>query len=354
MHVGTCNAGDHVTKRCHVLEDPNAPPEDPLRTSHGHVRSACTYLHVPFTEKDAAKRLGAHWDGEGVGCRKAWYVPPSASPAPFLRWLPAQHAVHAPSPASRVPAPAPAPASARVAAIAELDDDEEEVEVAGMRTWEERNAELRKHAVPLDSDEEAEESSEGEVVKKGRASKRAKTDDMVKAEAAAAPVKAEAASAPVKAEAAAAVAAAASSFTSPLRATPADPTADTDEDEVEEVAEASHPAGTSSAVPNMSALAAMAKEARTATDETVASAATAAAAHAAAAAPSPAMPPSPATGSNLKQRAEQLASAFGLAPNAPLPEVAAVACEGLGVDPAGMHLAAQLNACYDQLYGVGP
>lgn len=28
-------------------------------------------LQVPFNEKDAAKRLGARWDGDG----KIWYVP---------------------------------------------------------------------------------------------------------------------------------------------------------------------------------------------------------------------------------------------------------------------------------------
>ena len=43
-------------------------------------------LHVPFAEKDEAKRLGAHWD---VG-RKVWFVPEGVDPSVFERWLPSE------------------------------------------------------------------------------------------------------------------------------------------------------------------------------------------------------------------------------------------------------------------------
>jgi len=46
---------------------------------------ANTYLIVDFKEKDAAKALGARWDG---GQRK-WFVPDGRELAPFARWLPA-------------------------------------------------------------------------------------------------------------------------------------------------------------------------------------------------------------------------------------------------------------------------
>jgi exodeoxyribonuclease VII large subunit len=46
---------------------------------------ANTYLIVDFKEKDAAKALGARWDG---GQRK-WYVPDGRELAPFAKWLPA-------------------------------------------------------------------------------------------------------------------------------------------------------------------------------------------------------------------------------------------------------------------------
>jgi len=43
-------------------------------------------LQVPFNEKDAAKRLGARWDGDG----KIWYVPEGVDARPFSRWLASQ------------------------------------------------------------------------------------------------------------------------------------------------------------------------------------------------------------------------------------------------------------------------
>lgn len=43
-------------------------------------------LAVPFAEKDAAKRLGARWDGE----RKVWFVPEGVDVGAFGRWLPSE------------------------------------------------------------------------------------------------------------------------------------------------------------------------------------------------------------------------------------------------------------------------
>lgn len=45
---------------------------------------ANTYLNVNFKEKDAAKALGARWDG---GTRQ-WYVPEGRELTPFSQWLP--------------------------------------------------------------------------------------------------------------------------------------------------------------------------------------------------------------------------------------------------------------------------
>lgn len=46
---------------------------------------ANTYLIVDFKEKDAAKALGARWDG----AQRQWYVPEGRELAPFAQWLPA-------------------------------------------------------------------------------------------------------------------------------------------------------------------------------------------------------------------------------------------------------------------------
>lgn len=43
-------------------------------------------LHVPFGEKEEAKRLGARWDPR----EKRWYVPEGVDAAPLQRWLPAR------------------------------------------------------------------------------------------------------------------------------------------------------------------------------------------------------------------------------------------------------------------------
>jgi len=44
-----------------------------------------TYLKVPFSEKDQARRLGARWDI----ARKTWFIEDVENIASFLRWIPA-------------------------------------------------------------------------------------------------------------------------------------------------------------------------------------------------------------------------------------------------------------------------
>lgn len=46
---------------------------------------ASTYLTVAFKDKDAAKALGARWDG----VQRQWYVPEGRELSPFAQWLPA-------------------------------------------------------------------------------------------------------------------------------------------------------------------------------------------------------------------------------------------------------------------------
>jgi hypothetical protein len=41
-------------------------------------------LATPFAEKDAAKALGARWDG----AKKLWYITDVADLSPFMRWIP--------------------------------------------------------------------------------------------------------------------------------------------------------------------------------------------------------------------------------------------------------------------------
>jgi hypothetical protein len=50
----------------------------------GTVVSEPTMLNVPFAEKNAAKKLGAKWNGE----KKNWFVPAGLDPAPFAQWVP--------------------------------------------------------------------------------------------------------------------------------------------------------------------------------------------------------------------------------------------------------------------------
>lgn len=61
---------------------PSRPaPKKAMRPSSG-MPAGSTLLAVPFSEKDAAKKLGARWNGD----QRSWYVPPGADLAPFKRW----------------------------------------------------------------------------------------------------------------------------------------------------------------------------------------------------------------------------------------------------------------------------
>jgi len=59
---------------------------------------ANTYLTVDFKEKDAAKALGARWDG----VQRQWYVPEGRELIPFAQWLPASSGAPAPTAARQV------------------------------------------------------------------------------------------------------------------------------------------------------------------------------------------------------------------------------------------------------------
>jgi len=50
-------------------------------------------LVTPFAEKDAAKALGARWDG----AKKVWYITDVADLTPFMRWIPNLEAATAPA-----------------------------------------------------------------------------------------------------------------------------------------------------------------------------------------------------------------------------------------------------------------
>jgi hypothetical protein len=41
------------------------------------------FIHCSFQEKEAVKKLGAHWDNEN----KSWYIPDGLSEEPFAKWL---------------------------------------------------------------------------------------------------------------------------------------------------------------------------------------------------------------------------------------------------------------------------
>lgn len=41
------------------------------------------YLHVPYAEKDRAKRRGARWDPK----KRSWYVPEGVSPGGLMEWI---------------------------------------------------------------------------------------------------------------------------------------------------------------------------------------------------------------------------------------------------------------------------
>nr|SPS05716.1 conserved protein of unknown function [Candidatus Nitrotoga fabula] len=53
-----------------------------------------TYLRVPFSEHDEARRLGARWNN----ARKLWYVEDVENIAAFIKWFRPEHlAPHKPN-----------------------------------------------------------------------------------------------------------------------------------------------------------------------------------------------------------------------------------------------------------------
>jgi hypothetical protein len=68
-------------------------------------------LKTPFADKDAAKALGARWDG----ARKIWYITDVADLTPFMRWIPDLQAAtvdaSAGAPQAAAPIAAKAPAN---------------------------------------------------------------------------------------------------------------------------------------------------------------------------------------------------------------------------------------------------
>jgi 5-methylcytosine-specific restriction endonuclease McrA len=45
--------------------------------------NSCQYLNVPYSEKDAAKQLGAKWDADA----RKWFVPPGIAAEAFSQWF---------------------------------------------------------------------------------------------------------------------------------------------------------------------------------------------------------------------------------------------------------------------------
>ena len=56
----------------------------PARPAEKKLAETKTYLAVPFSEKNAAKKLGAKWDGR----KKSWYAPEGADMSGLNQWLP--------------------------------------------------------------------------------------------------------------------------------------------------------------------------------------------------------------------------------------------------------------------------
>lgn len=66
---------EHGTDAIGMAAPSGAPVQDPAL--------AKTYLHVPYKEKEAAKALGARWDGK----EKQWYVPKGTDLVPLRRFM---------------------------------------------------------------------------------------------------------------------------------------------------------------------------------------------------------------------------------------------------------------------------
>lgn len=64
---------------------------------HEQTASCAVYLTVPFTEKDAAKALGAQWSQ----VRHRWYVPTGMKLTPFQQWLHPTQSIESSHPLSK-------------------------------------------------------------------------------------------------------------------------------------------------------------------------------------------------------------------------------------------------------------
>lgn len=58
-----------------------------ISSQSSELNSQRIYLHVPYAQKDAAKQLGAEWNG------KQWFIPPGIKPDAFSQWLPVERSV---------------------------------------------------------------------------------------------------------------------------------------------------------------------------------------------------------------------------------------------------------------------
>jgi antirestriction protein ArdC/phage/plasmid primase-like uncharacterized protein len=56
---------------------------EPVQNKGGEEAPSRSYINVPFKEKNAAKALGAKWDGK----QQSWYIPAGIEAAQFSKWL---------------------------------------------------------------------------------------------------------------------------------------------------------------------------------------------------------------------------------------------------------------------------
>ncbi|WP_031480064.1 zincin-like metallopeptidase domain-containing protein [Maridesulfovibrio frigidus] len=67
-----------------AMSGPDKARLEQRESMHGTPENGKTYLKVPFSEKEQAKKLGAKWDKE----QKMWFAPEGANPDSFKKWLP--------------------------------------------------------------------------------------------------------------------------------------------------------------------------------------------------------------------------------------------------------------------------
>lgn len=60
-----------------------SPTPSDMNSPAPRIATTDTPLNVPFTDKDQAKALGAHWHPD----KKIWFVPAGLELAPFKAWL---------------------------------------------------------------------------------------------------------------------------------------------------------------------------------------------------------------------------------------------------------------------------